>query len=582
MSGHQELLWRAIQAAPEDDFPRLLYADWLEEQGDPIAEFLRLQCEADRPEIAHQRRDLLYGRCWHILQQVLLPRVRAGLEMAQLPLSFGAVQWNGVELLHERRSVGQLRYERGFAELRLPAEWWARPTFLNLPAVQSRSWLLLSLVLLGPLPALSQIVVEPDGLFSTLTECVCEGDPYWKELPWASLPDREWTHWRGTERLRLLALPDQGLRDSDLLSLIHHGSFDALTHLDIRNNDLGWLSIAALLESERFPGLQVLHASANALGRDRQLRTLSQVGCPHLQQLDLEANALGGVDTEDLASLPQLPQLRGLNLARNQLRDDDITALLRSPLLTTVETLDLAANRFSWMSLARLLRTPHLLQLRCLDLASSLVDDHHDLTPLPALEPAQGWPAQLRELDLSDNSLIAEELQRILGELPPLCRQLRSLNLDNNWLDERALALLLASAMAATVERLSLARNRPLRDGIGVLRQHAWPQLRELDLSHNELTDAEMEILAAVPWSQRLERLDLRSNAITIEGIEHLKRSPTLPRTVHLDLRSNPELRNRSMLERTVQKELPNIRFCGSSACSFCHQLREWPEHSRE
>ena len=38
----------AIRAAPDDDAPRLVYADWLEENGDPEwAEFMRLQCQLD-------------------------------------------------------------------------------------------------------------------------------------------------------------------------------------------------------------------------------------------------------------------------------------------------------------------------------------------------------------------------------------------------------------------------------------------------------------------------------------------------------------------------------------------------------
>src|SRR5437879_1912305 len=34
----------AIRAAPDDDGPRLVYADWLEERGDPRGEFIRIQC----------------------------------------------------------------------------------------------------------------------------------------------------------------------------------------------------------------------------------------------------------------------------------------------------------------------------------------------------------------------------------------------------------------------------------------------------------------------------------------------------------------------------------------------------------
>src|SRR5262245_56818171 len=37
-----------IRAHPEDDGPRLVYADWLDERGDPRGEFIRVQCELAR------------------------------------------------------------------------------------------------------------------------------------------------------------------------------------------------------------------------------------------------------------------------------------------------------------------------------------------------------------------------------------------------------------------------------------------------------------------------------------------------------------------------------------------------------
>jgi uncharacterized protein (TIGR02996 family) len=39
-----EAFLRAIIEAPDDDTPRLIYADWLEERGVPRAEFIRIQC----------------------------------------------------------------------------------------------------------------------------------------------------------------------------------------------------------------------------------------------------------------------------------------------------------------------------------------------------------------------------------------------------------------------------------------------------------------------------------------------------------------------------------------------------------
>lgn len=52
-------LLAAIRAAPEDDAPRLVYADWLEEHGQPErAEFIRVQCElARRDSLALRQRE---------------------------------------------------------------------------------------------------------------------------------------------------------------------------------------------------------------------------------------------------------------------------------------------------------------------------------------------------------------------------------------------------------------------------------------------------------------------------------------------------------------------------------------------
>jgi uncharacterized protein (TIGR02996 family) len=55
MSDESALL-AAILAHPDEDTPRLMYADWLQENGQPErAEFIRLQCSADPDEVAGDR-----------------------------------------------------------------------------------------------------------------------------------------------------------------------------------------------------------------------------------------------------------------------------------------------------------------------------------------------------------------------------------------------------------------------------------------------------------------------------------------------------------------------------------------------
>ena len=48
-SKRQAELHAAVLAAPDDTSPRLVYADWLTEHGDPYGEFITISCELDRP-----------------------------------------------------------------------------------------------------------------------------------------------------------------------------------------------------------------------------------------------------------------------------------------------------------------------------------------------------------------------------------------------------------------------------------------------------------------------------------------------------------------------------------------------------
>ena len=55
-----EAFLKAILADPDDDAPRLIYADWLDEHGDgDRAEFIRAQCGPGRPDLEARARDLL-------------------------------------------------------------------------------------------------------------------------------------------------------------------------------------------------------------------------------------------------------------------------------------------------------------------------------------------------------------------------------------------------------------------------------------------------------------------------------------------------------------------------------------------
>jgi uncharacterized protein (TIGR02996 family) len=89
MTPNQSIL-QTVLANPDDPLPRLVYADWLEEQGDPRAEFIRVQCELARTapsdprwnELADREHELLgkHGRLW------LEPRLSAQQIAADQPM----------------------------------------------------------------------------------------------------------------------------------------------------------------------------------------------------------------------------------------------------------------------------------------------------------------------------------------------------------------------------------------------------------------------------------------------------------------------------------------------------------------
>ena len=90
----REALFRAILAAPDDDAPRLIFADWLEEHNEPErAEFIRTQCALARlPEKTS---------CWKPLQE----------RAARLEREFRTA-WAGPTLAH----VLNVTFRRGFID----------------------------------------------------------------------------------------------------------------------------------------------------------------------------------------------------------------------------------------------------------------------------------------------------------------------------------------------------------------------------------------------------------------------------------------------------------------------------------
>ncbi|HKB01149.1 MAG TPA: TIGR02996 domain-containing protein [Gemmataceae bacterium] len=100
----REALLRSVVESPNDDGPRLIYADWLEETGDPErAEFIRIQCETHSVPMPDERWKALVQRADQLF------RLNQGRWQQELP-GHPAVQWPG-------------RFYRGFPHQAAASRW---------------------------------------------------------------------------------------------------------------------------------------------------------------------------------------------------------------------------------------------------------------------------------------------------------------------------------------------------------------------------------------------------------------------------------------------------------------------------
>src|SRR4051812_31182343 len=97
----QDAFLQAVRAAPDEDAPRLLYADWLDERGEHgHAEVIRLQCELARAAEDDPRHDDLTKRS-------------AALEKAHAKAVLRPLR---AALNRPRRQLTHWKFRRGFLE----------------------------------------------------------------------------------------------------------------------------------------------------------------------------------------------------------------------------------------------------------------------------------------------------------------------------------------------------------------------------------------------------------------------------------------------------------------------------------
>jgi uncharacterized protein (TIGR02996 family) len=528
-----DALLRAIVRHPGDDTPRLVYADWLDENGRAEeAEFLRGQCRLAAAEPSEPRYPELLDRdaelrLW-LTAHVPGPRLAfpAGLSVEGgrhwwwqthrgYPrfLTYDGCERPGTKAMRSLASAVARAFDA------LPTRWLV----VGGLTVAQLATLLKQRVLAGLTELTVQLAVGPgeaDEAARLLANCRhlrnlrglalafpvgdagCEAlaGAHWTELEWfspacnelsaAGLRALSGAAW--FRRLRELTLED-GLWSATLEALAHLPAMRRLHTLDLSKNIFSAEAWRAFADSASFPALASLRLR-NGYFAGGQAEALACAAGFDLRVLDAGECGAGPGFGAAVAAAPWRASLRVLDLAANQLAASDVKAIAAAP-FGELRHLNLAENVIGPTGLAALAANPAMSGVRALNLAGREWDG-------PRLGPGH-FDRFLSHLDMPE---------------------LRHLDLSGRPLGPKARRL--ADPKFASLTRLHLRGCRLTGATVkALLRSPALADLIQLDLRDNDLASGP-ELLTDRAVLPRLASCSLGGNALPTAAARRLRRRP--------------------------------------------------------
>jgi uncharacterized protein (TIGR02996 family) len=435
-----------IREHPDDDVPRLVCADWYEENGQAErAEFIRVQVQLARapfgpgsPALRRRAAELLKknGRQW------------------RAPL---------------KKFSNKVGFFRGFADHMV----------LHVPAFLAHAE---DIFRLAPLSHVKfRLRGDDRDLITQLAGC--------PSLAGLTTIDFQANKLGGDRLAAFFASPH----------------LTRLRHLKLGNNGLGNKGAAALARSPLLGRLHSLDLTGNDIGVDGLAALASSEGLANLRSLELKRNLkIHGDGVAALAGSPHVRNLQTLGLGELQRwahiprLDSDIEAVAGSPHLLRLETLDLSDNpEVDDRALLPLALTDRLPRLSALLLSDCSVE----LGTRAGAFEWLGGPllGQLRRLDLNRCEFGAAGIRALVAQTH--LKKLRVVDLSTPfgaW--PRGLKLLADAAWLKHVTALRLAASEIKTSGAQVLAANSHlANLEVLDLSHNEISPPAARALLRSP-----------------------------------------------------------------------------------
>jgi uncharacterized protein (TIGR02996 family) len=494
MSTVEEAFVSDIRANPDDDGVRLIYADWLEENGQSQrAEFIRVQIELARLADDDPRREALADR------------------QDELLLAHGDEWW-------PRRESGAARptFHRGLVEeVFVNTADECEAILRAAPIRRLRMWEadgndLAHLVRIPEFTQLQELTVRAAYGVRLKAKAFARSTRL-GGLTALSLHDIdrapevvEALGFSGHVRsLRRLDLSDSDLWEEGMTVLARSPLLAQLRELDLSGTHMGLAGLRALVDSPRTAGLTALNLEyeefgpegAAALARARHIRSL--------RKLNMDWNGLGDAGLQEIVRAVHWEKLRELELGSNEISDAGVEHLIRSSFWPQLTAISLNDDGITDDGAAAL---PDSAALAALTLWSKNVGPRG----VRALA-ARSFP-RLSRLCMWATPLGDEGLRHMLGGA--WISHLTELGLEGTEVTAEGARALAACPSLGRLTILELGENPMIGDeGIAALAASPWlSRLRRFDLTSGGFGEAGAMALAASPYLHHIQSMNIRGN----------------------------------------------------------------------
>ncbi|VTR93013.1 Repeat-companion domain TIGR02996 OS=Singulisphaera acidiphila (strain ATCC BAA-1392 / DSM 18658 / VKM B-2454 / MOB10) GN=Sinac_4455 PE=4 SV=1: LRR_6: LRR_6 [Gemmata massiliana] len=327
MSDEKALL--AIWEHPHDDTVRLIYADWLQENGRPArAEFIRLQCDRarltswdDRSRELDAAVTVLNNRHWETWGASIPQRYRGGFDRG---FPFGRMRASGQRFARADPALISLAVLWRLSSTQLTRGWTK--------AVESSNFVRVA-------------EIDASGTAFTASRVQRVADS------------------QNAYHLKRVQFQFCGLNDRAGIAFMQSPHLRYLDVLGLGANKLTDATVTAMKGACFAATLRVLQLGGNQIGSDGA-RTLASGAFANLVELDLSGCELGDTGIRELTRGSGLPRLRYLGLRYVGMSDVGLADLVGWSGLAGVKSLDLSGNSITPASVTPLLDSPHLAGVR--------------------------------------------------------------------------------------------------------------------------------------------------------------------------------------------------------------------------